>query len=95
MYQICVLTKVEPVHLTTPMTMFSCIKVDGLKERSTKFKVLGFGPYLILEVRHNSLKVAVSPSLGGVREVSTSMVKKWNSLHQDDPGLFDPNHSDI
>ena len=23
------------------------------------------------------------------------MVKKWNSLHQDDPGLFDPDLSDI
>ena len=54
-----------------------------------------FGPYLILEVRHNSLKVAVSPSLGGVKEVSTSMVKKWNSLHQDDPGHFDLDLSDI
>ena len=33
------------------------------------------GPYLILEVRHNSLRVAVSPSVGGVVEVSTSLVK--------------------
>ena len=54
-----------------------------------------FGPYLIWEVRHNSLKVAVSPSLCGVIEVSTSMIKKWNFLRQDDPGLFDPDLSDI
>ena len=53
------------------------------------------GPYLILEVRYSSLKVAVSPSLGGVIEVSKSMVKKWNSLLQDDPGNFDPDLSDI
>ena len=44
MCQICVLTKVEPVHLTSPMTMFSCITADGLNERSTKFKVLGLVP---------------------------------------------------
>ena len=54
-----------------------------------------FGPYLILEVRHSLLKVAVSPSLGAVIECSTSMVKKWNFLHQDDPGLFDHDLSDI
>ena len=54
-----------------------------------------FGPYLILEVRHNLLKLAVSPSLGGIVEVSTSMVKKWNGLYQDDPGIFDPDLSDI
>ena len=33
------------------------------------------GPFKVLKVRFNSLQVAASPSLGGVNEVSTQLVK--------------------
>ena len=36
--------KVRTLHLTNSMTMFSCIKADGLKERSIKVKVLDLVP---------------------------------------------------
>ena len=36
------------------------------------------GPFKVHHVHHSSLKVFVSPSLGGLVDVSLSMVKKWN-----------------
>jgi len=35
------------------------------------------GPFKIQTVHHNSLKVLVSPSLGGLIQVAMSMVRKW------------------
>ena len=48
-----------------------------------------FGPYRILEVRHNSLKVAVSPSMGGVAICSFSQVKHWKSIIDHDEEFLD------
>ena len=35
------------------------------------------GPFRVLKVRFNSLKIAASPSLGGVIDVSVQLCKKW------------------
>ena len=48
-----------------------------------------FGPYQILEVRHNSLKVAVSPTLGGEAIVSLSHVKHWKEISEHDEEFSD------
>jgi hypothetical protein len=55
------------------------------------------GPYKIVEVRHNSLKVAVSPSMGGYAIVSFSQVKHWRSIIDHDGEVeendgFDPDN---
>ena len=58
-----------------------------------------FGPYQILEVRSGSLKIAVSPSLGGEVLVALCHVKKWSQILEHDeefsetdfsPGQNDP-----
>jgi hypothetical protein len=45
------------------------------------------GPYQIVEVRHNVVKVFVSPNLGGMVEVSLDQIKRWCQLidFADDP----------
>ena len=43
-----------------------------------------FGPYQILEVRSGSLKIAVSPSLGGEVLVALCHVKKWSQILEHD-----------
>jgi len=35
------------------------------------------GPFRVLKVRFNSVRVAASPSLGGIIDVSVQLVKKW------------------
>ena len=54
-----------------------------------------FGPYQILEVRHSSLKIRVSPTLGGEAIVSLQHVKHWkivvdHDLEGSDPNSFKP-----
>lgn len=39
-----------------------------------------FGPFRVLEVRHNVVKVARSPSLGGEALVTSDMLKHWKSV---------------
>ena len=45
------------------------------------------GPFQILEVRHGSLKIAVSPSLGGEVIVALAHVKKWAEVLDHDEEL--------
>ena len=40
-----------------------------------------FGPFKIVEVRHNSLKVMASPSMGGIITVAYDQCKSWKSVH--------------
>jgi len=47
------------------------------------------GPYRILEVRNNSLKVAVSPSIGGVAICNFSQVKHWKTIIDQDEEFLD------
>jgi transposase InsO family protein len=65
------------------------------QRKLSKIQSPWLGPFQVLQVRHNALRVAVSPTLGGVIEVALSMVKRWTSLHHDDPGLFDPDPDDL
>ena len=50
-----------------------------------------FGPFRILEVRHNTLKVAVSPSLGGEAICAYSQVKHGKVFSEPDLQLLDSN----
>ena len=45
-----------------------------------KVETQWYGPFQILEVRANSLKIAVSPSLGGEVIVAMAQVKKWSEI---------------
>jgi hypothetical protein len=49
------------------------------------------GPYQIMEVRHNSLKVAVSPHLGGFIDVALDQVKRWSEVIEVGDDLQDEN----
>ena len=50
-----------------------------------------FGPFQILEVRHSSLKVRVSPTLGGEAIVSLQHVKHWRVVVDHDLEISGPN----
>ena len=47
------------------------------------------GPFRVLKVRFNSVKVAASPSLGGIIEVSLQLCKKWTVEDEDLPEEID------
>jgi hypothetical protein len=50
------------------------------QRRLLKIESPWLGPYKIVEVHFNSLKVLVSPNLGGLIKVSLSQVKRWSDL---------------
>ena len=56
-----------------------------------------FGPFRILEVRHNTLKVAVSPSMGGEAICTFSQVKHWRTVveHEQEMNDFDPDDEEM
>ena len=50
-------------------------------------------PFQILEVRHGSLKIAASPSLGGEVLVAISQVKHWEEILDHDQEIQDDDFS--
>ena len=66
------------------------------QKKLKKIQSQWFGPFRILEVRHNSLKIAVSPSMGGIAIVSFSQVKHWRTLsdHDEEFQATDGFHAD-
>ena len=76
---------------------FVLVHCDRWPQRKIKkIESRWFGPFKILEVRHNSLKVAVSPSMGGVAIVSFSHCKHWKTVSDHDQEFeeeFDPDES--
>ena len=65
------------------------------QKKLKKVKSQWFGPFQILEVRHGSLKIAASPSLGGEVLVAISQVKHWHEILDHDQEFqeneFSPN----
>ena len=55
-------------------------KIRWPQRRLLKIESPWLGPYKIVEVHFNSLKVLVSPNLGGLIKVSLSQVKRWSDL---------------
>ena len=50
-----------------------------------------FGPYQVLEVRHSSLKIRVSLTLGGEAVGSLQHIKHWRVVVDHDQEIMDPN----